>query len=384
MYYWVLRTEEFKDEAFDSKDKPSKPNKGFQVLLPNGKFKHYYLSLLSLLCSKIPDCPTGLKAKKEGKQILEQFKDNGNFEELKENPLIDSLVEPVMLKEIGEEMAKDKITKFAKELDDLVAQFPVITTPEKEDELPLEEDPANLKKVQPRKRSSYNQKLQETFDTKVGEVFLGPASRESDEQKRVHLKNFIDTIESTDNPQKKSVLHTLLIRFIYKLHLKNPLKAKPVIEDTLKYQLRKVRLSFDYKRIKGFDNFMHRTLTSVSSKSEFEPRSFDQKLFHNLDFIVFVEMAFMDHYMSAMKSGQDMTELNARKEIVSEVVKTKFYSVRKGVKHEARSALRNDIRSKPFMIEKMVGLEFISHFFGFFDYFKVDSQAAAQDRKSVV
>lgn len=377
LYHWVLKTDEFNDKKFDEKDLSLKPNKGYQVLLPNGKFKHYFLSLLSLLCSKIPDCPKGLRAKEDKKEILHRFKANGNFEDLKENPLIDSLVEPELLKEIGVEMAKAKIADFAKELDNLVNDFPVITTPEIEDQMPKVEDPVNDKQVQPRKRSSYNDKLQKTFDEKVGDVFLGPTSRESDEQKKVHLKNFIDTIESTDNPQKKSVLHTLLIRFIYRLHGEHPEKAKPVIEDTLRYQLRKIRQSFDYKQIRGFDNFLHRTLTRLSQKTNFETRTFEQKLFHNLDFIVFVEMGFMDHYNTASKSGTDMTQLDIKKNTLSNVVKTKFYKSN-GVPIEARAALRNDLRSKPFMIEKMVGLEFISHFFGFFDYFQVDSVADAQ------
>lgn len=421
LFDWVLNTKMFDDPTIEPIQKNElgiegdvvvNPGIELHSLFPRDKFKRYFLPLLSLICSKIPNC--SLLSDKNKKPVIDKFVDFGNHDELKSKPTVASLVDPKVLDTIIQEAAVQELKDFADDLDTLgqlgdsdnklpqleqnvhpsdfkpddesdeddvdhkrtdtsgrknVVIRKKLKTPKTYNSLPEELAPNGVKKPSIKKPEE-DEKLQKNFDDKIGAKFL-PKTADKDEGKKIEaqLDKFIDTIEATENDAKKNTLRKLLITFIIKsfkeakpIDGKNP--VAPLLSKTVQHLSNRLKSRIEAPRTKAFRNFLFRTLNDVG---KYVPATAEDEFTYIYDLIFFIKFPLSNIVAPLVKKGASM---NAEERKLVDLYGTELKTL---ILAASKNTLRNDFikNNKPFgpeFLERASGIEFFSNFLDFFAY----------------
>jgi len=380
LYDWVIDTKEFDTPTFDSEGTRVKLDKGYNVVLPSSKFKKNFLPLISLICSLLGNkCQNSISNNPRGQDILQKFKEFGNFEEIKKNKPLATFVDPKLLEEVTKGLLHHKVKELDDALETMMKENPAMDSPE-EDQKITDVSVPKTSPVQRKKRVLDNPKIQEDFNEKIGNAFLGES--DTPEQKIKNINNFIDNIEGTDNIHKKSVMKTLLFRFIIQLSQKKTPDSQAIIEHSIKFVLDKIRHSYSLKHIKGLQNFLFKTMVWHEPDFRYISKNPRETLFHDLDVVMFIEMAIADS-AATLQSNPDFFKPQTKIEVAralkvqKDSLSTNFYNVGTTI-IQRRIELKDIITKKnPLILEKMLGVEFMTRFIDFFNPYKVDSDSKA-------
>jgi len=427
LFDWVLNTKMFNDPTIETVENPItkaeeeivvNPGMQLQSLFPRDKFKRYYLPLLSLICSKIPDCK--LLDEKNKKPIIDQFVNFGNHDELKSKPTVASLVDPKVLDAIIQEAAVQELKDFADDLENLgqlgdpdnklpqleIHQVPTDFKPDEDSEdedfprkdggkpsniiirkklktpktfnsLPEELTPGPTVKKGSLKLPQEDEKLQKNFDDKIGAKFLPKTGGEDDKRSDTQLDKFIDTIESTDNDAKKNTLRKLLITFIVKSYkdaqpASGPNPVAPLLNKAVQHLTNRLKGSIEEPRTRAFRNFLFRTL---NEKARYNPTTAEDEYTYLYDLIFFIKFPLANIALSLRKKGNTMTKdesaifTRVSTELKALMDMTAGNELRKGYIHKNQAF-------GPEFLERASGIEFFINFLDFFAYWEDFSEKA--------
>ena len=395
LYNWVLTTQEFNEPELDGKGIRTSEDTGSQTLIANEEFQHNFLPLLNVICEKINesgkshDCQNAFNHKIDASIILSRFKHFKNFEILRKNSQLANLVDPNLLKMINIALGKDVFLEFSKEIDLLLNELPAISDPfintfdqqklkqNKIVESRLKKGKTNLpetllnNEVQTPLRNIINDNFQKKFNSKIGDRFIAHLEDQNNSQKDEFLQTFLAYIDSTDNNYKKSVLRSLLLRYILTIDIT---KSRPVVLRTVKYLIDKLRHSYSYAHVSGIRNFLIKTFEdkAVTKYTPHDPQEIYQ---YTHDVTFFISFADEDAFRVVKAHPEtypnvDIKELRTVVEKRRKILAHDFFFIGKPEGEVRREINSNLVKfNDPKIIRRLSSFEFITYFFEFFDYY---------------
>ena len=148
LFDWVKETEAFDSpksevDEFGIEFSPLPATRYAQLFNPS-KFKKFYVPLLHYICNKIVGCK--MMSPENKPKIIEQFEKYGNFEQLKANKELASLVPVEILDEINKSIEDNEITRLEKNLDNLLDQDmeDILDIPSDSEDEDVKEEPINI------------------------------------------------------------------------------------------------------------------------------------------------------------------------------------------------------------------------------------------------
>lgn len=429
LYKWVLETKMF-DDPITTDDGVINEGKKLHALLPPNKFKRYFLPLLQLICSKIPDCDI---LKNDKQRVVDKFVGYKNPDELKAKKNIASLIPTNILDAIMQDAGVKVLNDFAEDLlDALNVPIDEPELDEDDGQLPTEDNDnpdVNLlregdtpkdpkKKVddkvfglspklsptrpqgeEPMIKKRLNKpklltgaalkKADEKFEP-IGKTFLPLQDGVMDKSKEAQLDKFLNTIDSTEDPVKKDTMRNLLIRFIYKSYQENksedPKKPNPVqqlVKKTNDNLTTKLRALIDYDKTLGFRNFFFKTISNDARDRFSAILTPEDELTYEYDFVYYIFYAQADKYAALVKElskTHPKTQEMMKKATDDRLAMNTGFCFMPGLTGQPANNLGKQrcellkpavLSAQPLHMEKAGGVEFLSHFLDFFRYYEV-------------
>ena len=441
LFDWVKDTEAFNPikPEIDEEGSEFTPlaTNDYAQLFEASKFKKYFVPLLHFICNKIDGCR--MLSEENKPRIIEQFEKFGNFEQLKANERLASLVPTEILDEINKSIEDNEIRRLEENLDDMLDLPSESDDTDSEEEplaihrkkstvgmKPLKDDLHNLddgvieepvledkpvvidadipkayqiKKKGPTKMLAQVSEKHEAAFKPIVNKFLPPTG-EINQKSKDFIDKYLEKAEVIGKDKKKSIMITLLIKHVLtrfkddeKLIKDDPeydesnRKVNPTTEiiNTINNKMvAKLRASYSFSGTAGLKNFFMKALSSISTMHYLPSNQEEQALFRN-DIILFVYFAQEDRLLRAAKDSKlKRTELV---QIKKEVVYTNNNlhghlfdeETNKNSFDDLRKVVRKEILENPLLMERMPAYEFFIHFLDMFNYFEnVESSDKAE------
>lgn len=219
LFDWVRETEAFdspKVEVDESGNEFTQiPDNKYAQLFEPSKFKKYYVPLMYYICSKIVGCKMMDLTYKP--RIIEQFEKFGNFEQLKANKKLASLVPVEILDEINKSVEDNEISRLEKSLDNLLDQDmdDILDIPSDSEDEDVDEEPINLN----RKKSNIGSKPLKDDLHRINSGVISPVGSP------------LKISRKKSNASEKPVLNEDDVPITYQVKKRNPAKLMAQVSD---------------------------------------------------------------------------------------------------------------------------------------------------------
>jgi len=367
-------TEEAVNEAPQHSEK-SDPKNRFQQLIPAPVFKRFFVPLLQHICSKIDDCHFPTEVQKP--EFIAKYEKFGNFDDMKKDNALASLIEPGVLAIIHDKLENKKLDELDKDIDSYFDDFEPYNEDELEDldgqnfsgkfespklkapinrikdeqneelleEIPedirIEEDqPPSIVKQQSIKKLNddgvvvhcpaiiepmrVKSKANRVKQAKVEAInpllnqFIPVGEPITDNGKKI-IDKLITKAENADEPAKEATMKTLLLKVIMqRIKDRQDKEEKPDNEMTLidhinKRIVDKLLNSFSFLDTKGIRNFFERERNRVGQMRFDSENPLDQKFFK-------FDMIFFYFFAAEAKASRAQKEGKSREALAKELV----------------------------------------------------------------
>ena len=240
LFNWLVDTKHFNlpDDVLPTditeKDvEDPETQKPFHMMINPHKFRRHFLPLLNLICEKI-ECPFFKEDEMKGK-IFNKFLRFKNFEELKTKKKLLDFIPNELLSDLQIMQAEDSFAKLQDVVDTLLdtdkliieeptvadktietekGKLPEEIIPKKEGE---EEEPLKRQKIiktRPSLNPDLIDKVQNVFNTNVGNQFFPTDETINDPDRLTFLDNFLKTADATEDPKKQQILTNLIYNYV--------------------------------------------------------------------------------------------------------------------------------------------------------------------------